>query len=140
MCIRDRGYPGEVSLIRAYIRPKRPLRASRATVRFETGPGQQLQHDWGELLTEIGGLEQKVFIAVNTLGYSRRFRHLMPLSFAYVRVSNNSPHILHRTLPDLLFGTRNALLQDEQLIITLSATPCPGRFSLAVSNFDNSSF
>ena len=44
----------QVSLIRAYIRPKRPLRTSRATVRFETGPGQQLQHDWGEVWTEIG--------------------------------------------------------------------------------------
>ena len=71
--LQGQGYPGEVSLIRAYIRPKRPLRASRATVRFETGPGEQLQHDWGELWTEIGGIEQKVFIAVNTLGYSRRF-------------------------------------------------------------------
>ena len=32
--LQDQGYPGEVSLIRAYIRPKRPLRAGRATVRF----------------------------------------------------------------------------------------------------------
>ena len=52
--LQGQGYPGEVSLSRAYIRPKRPLRASRATVRFETGPGEQLQHDWGEVWTAIG--------------------------------------------------------------------------------------
>lgn len=71
--IREAGYVGEISLVRAYIRPKRPLRKSLATVRFETAPGRQLQHDWGELWTVVGGVEQKIYIAVNTLGYSRRF-------------------------------------------------------------------
>ena len=52
------------------------LRASKATVRFETKPGQQLQHDWGELQVALAGVQQKVYIAVNTLGYSRRF-HVM---------------------------------------------------------------
>jgi len=66
-------YSGGYSILRAYIQPKRPLRASRATVRFETGPGQQLQHDWGQVVTMIGGIEQSVHFAVNTLGYSRHF-------------------------------------------------------------------
>ena len=72
--LQDQGVSGR-SKFNTGLHParKRPLRASRATVRFETGPGEQLQHDWGELWTEIGGIEQKVFIAVNTLGYSRRF-------------------------------------------------------------------
>src|SRR5512143_258074 len=39
------GYTGRSSILRAYIRPKRALRPSWATVRFETAPGQQLQHD-----------------------------------------------------------------------------------------------
>ena len=56
------GYPGEVSLIRTYIRPMRPLHAVRATVRFETGPGEQLQDDWCTAWTEIVGIEQKVFM------------------------------------------------------------------------------
>ena len=88
--LQDQGYPGEVSLIRAYIRPKRPLRASRATVRFETGPGAQLQHDWGELWTEIGGIEQKVFIAVNTLGYSRRF-HVWGTVTGWIKTFSTRP-------------------------------------------------
>jgi len=71
--IEAEGYRGEISILRDYIRPKRPLRQSRATVRFETGPGVQLQQDWGQIVTVIGGVEQSMHFAVNTLGYSRHF-------------------------------------------------------------------
>jgi transposase len=46
--------------------------AARATVRFETAPGKQLQIDFGERLVEIGGSKIKVFLFVATLGFSRR--------------------------------------------------------------------
>ncbi|MHB1054353.1 MAG: IS21 family transposase [Thermoleophilia bacterium] len=71
--IRERGYTGEVTLIRSYIRPKRPLRQSRQTVRFETEPGHQLQNDWGELWSTVAGERKKLHFTVSTLGYSRRF-------------------------------------------------------------------
>jgi transposase len=71
--IQALGYAGRGSILRDYIRPKRALRRRQATVRFETAPGAQLQHDWGELRVWLGGEERKVYIAVNTLGYSRRF-------------------------------------------------------------------
>ena len=45
--LQVRGYAGGVSIIRDYLHPKRPLRPDRATVRFETEPGRQLQTDWG---------------------------------------------------------------------------------------------
>lgn len=45
---------------------------ARATVRFETAPGQQLQIDFGERRVEIDGIPTKVFFFVATLGYSRR--------------------------------------------------------------------
>jgi transposase len=56
------------------------LAEARATVRFETAPGKQVQIDFGERLVEIGGRKVKVFLFVATLGYSRRahvraFRH-----------------------------------------------------------------
>lgn len=71
--IKALGYTGGGTLVRNYIQPKRALRPSRKTVRFETPPGHQLQHDWGNLETLIGGERCKVHIAVNELGYSRRF-------------------------------------------------------------------
>ena len=69
------GYEGSYTVVNDYMRPFRAKRRAegRATVRFETGPGEQLQHDWGELWVDIGGESRKVFFAVNTLGYSRRF-------------------------------------------------------------------
>jgi transposase len=48
------------------------LAQARATVRFETDPGEQLQIDFGERRIEIGGVPVKVFLFVATLGYSRR--------------------------------------------------------------------
>ena len=107
--LQGQGYPGEVSLLRAYIRPKRPLRAGRATVRFETAPGAQLQHDWGELWTEIGGIEQKVFIAVNTLGYSRRFH-------VWGTVSQDAAHTYESLVRSFAYlgGVTKTVLVDNQ--------------------------
>ena len=71
--IEAQGYEGKSTILRDYIQPKRKLRQKKATVRFETAPGEQLQTDWGEIITEIDGEETKVRFIVNTLGYSRRF-------------------------------------------------------------------
>src|SRR5271156_4266621 len=71
--IQAQGYQGQASILRDYIRPKRPLRQARATVRFETAPGEQLQNDWAQFRTQVNGRLQEVHFAVNTLGYSRRF-------------------------------------------------------------------
>lgn len=71
--LQAQGYDGGQTILRMYIAPKRVLRQSRATVRFETEPGQQLQSDWGEIVTELGGVSTKVHFIVNQLGYSRRF-------------------------------------------------------------------
>jgi transposase len=45
---------------------------ARATVRFETPPGKQLQIDFGERLVEIGGAKLRAYLFVGTLGFSRR--------------------------------------------------------------------
>lgn len=68
--IRAAGYTGGVSQLRRYIQPKRVLRRG-GVIRYETPPGQQLQHDWAERSLRIAGVRQKVCIAVNALGYSR---------------------------------------------------------------------
>jgi transposase len=71
--LQAKGFTGECTIVRDYIRPKRPLREGRQTVRFETPPGRQMQNDWGETTTLVAGDPVKVFFCVNTLGYSRRF-------------------------------------------------------------------
>lgn len=71
--------------LRAVERAVRPFRQqlaaeARATVRFETPPGRQLQIDFGETAVLIGAEKVRVYLFVATLGYSRRpyvqaFRH-----------------------------------------------------------------
>ncbi|APG86359.1 transposase (plasmid) [Sinorhizobium americanum CCGM7] len=52
---------------------RRELKAQkRATVRFETPPGRQLQIDFGQTRVWIGGERVRVYVFVATLGYSRR--------------------------------------------------------------------
>ncbi len=66
---------------RAVAHLRRELAAeARATVRFETPPGRQMQIDFGGASVVIGGEVARVFLFVATLGYSRRtfvraFRH-----------------------------------------------------------------
>lgn len=58
---------------RAVSHLRRELEAeARATIRFETPPGKQLQIDFGERRVSIGGENVKVYLFVATLGYSRR--------------------------------------------------------------------
>jgi transposase len=71
--IQADGYGGGYTILREYLAPKRALRPGRATVRFETPPGQQLQTDWGEIEVELAAQPTTVNFIVNTLGYSRRF-------------------------------------------------------------------
>lgn len=60
---------------------RQELEASRrATIRFETAPGEQMQIDFGQTRVMIGGESVRVFLFVATLGYSRKgfacaFRH-----------------------------------------------------------------
>lgn len=54
--------------------------AAKATVRFETAPGKQMQIDFGTTRAEVGGEVMRIHLFVATLGYSRRiytmpFRH-----------------------------------------------------------------
>lgn len=52
---------------------RQELRAqARATVRFETRPGEQLQIDFGERRVMIAGKSTRICFFVSTLGYSRR--------------------------------------------------------------------
>jgi transposase len=71
--LQAKGYRGGITIVKDYVRPKRVLRKSRATVRFETPPGRQTQSDWGQIKTVIGGAVTVVHFIIHTLGYSRRF-------------------------------------------------------------------
>ncbi|NOX35767.1 MAG: transposase, partial [Deltaproteobacteria bacterium] len=43
--IKDKGFDGEITIVRDYLRQQRYDK--QAFIRFESGPGQQMQIDWG---------------------------------------------------------------------------------------------
>lgn len=70
----QRQFEGSYEVVKLAVRPLR-LEAAAAGLtqrRFETGPGEQAQVDWGQALVMMGGVRQPVHIFVMTLGYSRR--------------------------------------------------------------------
>ena len=79
---RERGIKVSLRTVERAVQPyRRELAAeARATLRFETPPGRQLQIDFGETRVPIGGERVRVYLFVATLGHSRRpyvqaFRH-----------------------------------------------------------------
>ena len=71
--LQAKGTPGASPSCATISAPSAALRPSRATVRFETEPGRQLQSDWATQRTVIAGEATTVHFIVNTLSYSRRF-------------------------------------------------------------------
>lgn len=66
-------YAGSAQQVLRFVRPLRlAARPGRATVRFESEPGQQAQVDFGQCRVWIAEAEVKAHLFVFTLGYSRR--------------------------------------------------------------------
>jgi transposase len=70
--LRERGYGGGYTTLKAYLQPKRTEAKAVAVRRFETPPGKQAQVDWGHLGSlEMNGVERQLHGFTFTLGYSR---------------------------------------------------------------------
>lgn len=72
--LRARGYAGGYDTVKNAVRPLRAeaVLASLTQRRFETGPGQQAQVDWGQVKVRFESGPAKAHVFVMTLGYSRR--------------------------------------------------------------------
>ena len=77
-------YPGSARQVERFVRPLRvAARQARATMRFETPPGQQAQVDFGQCRVWVADAEVTAHLFVCTLGYSRR---LYPEAFPHERL------------------------------------------------------
>lgn len=65
--LRERGYSGGYSILKAYLATLLPASAPEPVLRFETEPGEQMQVDWAVIRRGTDRLS--VFVA--TLGWSR---------------------------------------------------------------------
>ena len=71
---RQHGMDVNIRTIQRAVKPLRTrmVASALATVRFETEPGEQLQIDFGTKSVMIGGVSERIFVFVATLGFSRR--------------------------------------------------------------------
>lgn len=70
----QRAFTGSYVIVRRAVVPLR-MAASVAALtqaRFETGPGEQAQCDWGQITLPLCGVRTEIHVFVMTLGYSRR--------------------------------------------------------------------
>jgi transposase len=72
--LKRRGYAGGYDTVKRFVQPLRAVEAlaERASVRFETPPGQQSQIDWGSARVHFRHQAVVLHLFVLTLGYSRR--------------------------------------------------------------------
>ena len=70
--LQSLGYEGSYTILREHVRLRRPRREPRATMRFETEPGEQAQVDWGSF-SYVGadGRTHRLWAFVMVLGWSR---------------------------------------------------------------------
>ena len=70
--VRALGYEGGYTTVADYVRPRRRARQPQATLRFETGPGEQAQVDWSSF-SYLGddGRQHRVWAFVMVLSWSR---------------------------------------------------------------------
>jgi len=68
------GYEGSYPTLVRYLRPLRQEQSQEqhSTVRFETGPGEQAQVDWGSYWVWLAEARVRIHLFVMVLGYSRR--------------------------------------------------------------------
>ena len=72
--LQEQGFDGKYSTVKVYVRSKKMDLDEKATVRFETMPGQQGQMDWGhfeEYQVYENGQYKKLYCFLIILGYSR---------------------------------------------------------------------
>lgn len=118
----QRGFTGSYETVKLAVRPLRAQAnlAGLTQRRFETGPGEQAQVDWGQITVSLGGLRTKVHIFVMTLGYSRR-------GYAEGFLSERMPDLLaaHERAFAHFGGRCENLLYDRMRTVVLGSSVDP---------------
>ena len=113
--LRSQGYEGSYTVLADYVRPRRRQRQPRATVRFETAPGEQAQVDWGSL-AYIGadGRNHRIWVFVMVLSWSRA------CYVELVRRADTAAFIqCHVNAFEYLGGVPSRCLYDNAKVVTL---------------------
>jgi len=69
--LRGRGYTGNITILKDFMHPLRPAFPSKATLRYETLPGDQAQVDFGTFSYVTGDTKRRIYAFSMVLSYSR---------------------------------------------------------------------
>ena len=117
--LRTRGYGGSYTILAEYVRPRRQSRQPKATVRFDTAPGEQAQVDWGSIAYIGGdGRQRRVWAFVMVLGWSRA------IYVEFVRRAATASFIrCHINAFGYLGGVPRGCLYDNAKVVPLGRDP-----------------
>lgn len=126
------GFTGSYVIVRRAVAPLR-LEASVASLtqrRFETGPGEQAQCDWGQVTVRLAGVRTEIHVFVMTLGYSRR-------GFAMGFLGERMPDLLaaHEAAFAHFGGRCEFLLYDRMRTVVLGTSAGGPRLNTTFANF-----
>lgn len=109
------GYEGRYTILSEYVRPRRRSRQPKATVRFDTAPGEQAQVDWGSFaFTDSDGRQRRVWAFVMVLSWSRA------IYVEFVRRADTASFIrCHINAFEYLGGIPRRCLYDNAKVVTL---------------------
>jgi transposase len=123
--LRKLGYTGSASALYSYLKGLRAaVPSAKATMRFETAPGQQGQFDWSPYTVELGGERVKVIVYGLTLGYSRRKHYTASLDETQVSIFEAVELCLRH-----FGGAPKELLVDNAKAFVLDANPAHFRWN-----------
>lgn len=109
--IRDKGFDGEITIVRDYLRHLKGHREKQAFIRFESRPGQQMQIDWGHFGSlQYGDNARRLYALAVIESYSR----MLHVSFTH----SQKQATLHQCLAaafQYFGGTPNEILVDNML-------------------------
>ncbi|UNO48926.1 IS21 family transposase [Alicyclobacillus acidoterrestris] len=114
--IREQGYTGGITVLREFMHPLRPAVSAKATVRFETGPGEQAQIDLGAFpYIDAEENRRTLWCFAMVLSYSRM------LYLEFIKASDQL-HILQalRNALEFFDGVPKTILSDNCAPLVLS--------------------
>ncbi len=117
--LRERGYAGEISILKDWLAKQRPAPVVPAVIRFETAPADQAQIDW----TTIRRGKDRLSAFVATLGFSR-------WSFVWFTTDERFDTLIdaHERFFDAIGGVPRTILYDNMKTVLIDRDAYgPGR-------------
>ncbi|MBC2703512.1 IS21 family transposase [Desulfobacula sp.] len=129
--IHDKGFDGEITIVRDYLKHLRHNVYKEAFIRFESGPGQQIQIDWGHFGSLAYGNSSRKLYALAVIESHSRMLYV-------VFTHSQKQEALHQSLVEAFNyfgGTPKEIVVDNMLTAVTERVGSMVRFNESFLNF-----